>query len=114
MRLLGAALLFVIGIPFLLPHMHDRYFFIADVLAFALAVIVPDMSSAPLLVSFGSLLGYHAYLKMRYLLPMLWGAAAMGLALLLTLGFTIFSMNSSHKNSNQLDPEIVMKGTESE
>lgn len=95
--LLGVCLLFCIGVPFFLPHMHDRYFFMADVLTFALAVIAPKMSAVPVCVSFGSLLGYHAYLKMRYLLPMRYGAAAMGLALLLTLGYVIFSFNRPKK-----------------
>lgn len=95
--LFGVCLLFCIGVPFFLPHMHDRYFFMADVLAFALAVIVPQMSAVPMLVWFGSLLGYHAYLKMRFLLPMRWGGAAMALALVLTFGFVIFSMESSKK-----------------
>ena len=95
--LFGVSLLFCIGVPFMLPHMHDRYFFMADILSFALAVIAPKMSSVPVLVGFGSLLGYHAYLKMRFLLPMRWGAAAMGLALLLTLGFVIFSFERRKK-----------------
>lgn len=95
--LLGVCVLFCIGVPFLLPHMHDRYFFMADVLTFALAVIAPKTSLAAAFVSFGSLLGYYAYLKMRYLIPMRWGAAAMVLALLITAGYIIFSLNPSKK-----------------
>ncbi len=95
--LLGTAVLFSIGIPFLLPHMHDRYFFLADILTLALAVVSPRMALAPLCVSFGSLLGYHAYLKMRYLLPMRYGAAAMLIALLLTAGYVIFSLDRAKK-----------------
>ena len=57
--------------------MHDRYFFIADVLSLALAFVIPALGYCPILVSFASLLGYHAYLKMQFLLPMSWGAAAM-------------------------------------
>ena len=95
--LFGVCLLFCIGVPFLLPHMHDRYFFVADVLTFALAVIAPQMSPTAALVSFGSLLGYHAYLKKRFLLPMRWGAAAMGLALILVLGYVFFSFGQNKK-----------------
>ncbi len=73
---LGMALLFAIGIPFLLPHMHDRYFFAADILSLVMAFSFPLFSPAALLVQFASLLGYHAYLKMRYLLFMNYGAAA--------------------------------------
>lgn len=91
--LLGTAVIFCVGVPFLLPHMHDRYFFMADILTFALAVISPQMSLMPILVSFGSLLGYHAYLKMQYLLPMRYGAAAMLLALLLAVGYVTFCLN---------------------
>ena len=84
--ILALALLFSIGIPFLLPHMHDRYFFPADILSLVLAfAYLPVFLVAPL-VEFASLLGYHAYLKMRYLLYMYYGAyaliAAMALALL--------------------------------
>ena len=89
--ILGIAVLFCVGIPFLLPHMHDRYFFMADALTFALAVISPIMIPTAVLVSFGSLLGYYAYLKMRFLVPMRWGGAAMCLAFLLTAGYALFS-----------------------
>ncbi len=82
---LGAALLFAVGIPFLLPHMHDRYFYAADLLSLVLAFSVPLFSPAALLTQFASLLGYHAYLKMRYLLPMRYGAAALILTLALAL-----------------------------
>lgn len=91
--LLGVAVLFAIGIPYLLPHMHDRYFFIADILTFALAVVSPKLSLMPACVSFGSLLGYHAYLKMRYLMPMRYGSMAMLIALLFAVGYIIFSLD---------------------
>ena len=74
---LGAAVLFAVGIPFLLPHMHDRYFFCADILSVVLAFACWPCFPAAVLVQFASLLGYHAYLKMRFLLPMRHGAAAL-------------------------------------
>jgi len=83
--LLACALLMSLGVPFFLPHMHERYFFAADVLALALAALMPCLSFVPLLVSFGSLLGYYAYLNMRYLLPMRFGAAAMATAMVVTV-----------------------------
>lgn len=75
--LLLCSLLIVTAVPFLLPHMHDRYFFIADVLSAALAFVIPSLLHVPVLTSFASLLGYHAYLRMRYLLPMRFGAFAL-------------------------------------
>ena len=82
---IALALLFAIGIPFLLPHMHDRYFYAADVLSVALAFALPVLWLAAPLTQFASLLGYHAYLKMRYLLPMRYGSAALILSMALAL-----------------------------
>ena len=70
-------LLMAVGIPFFLPHMHDRYFFAADVLSVVFAFACPLCSAAAPLTQFASLLGYHAYLKMRYLLYMDHGARAL-------------------------------------
>jgi len=78
--LLAASLLFVVGIPLLLPHMHDRYFFLADVLAVPFGLSRLRRMPVPVLIQFASLLGYHAYLLQRYLLPMKYGAAALVLA----------------------------------
>lgn len=85
----GAALLLSLGIPFILPHMHDRYFFVADVLSLGFAVVFPKLFVVPVLVQFGSLLGYHAYLKLRYLLPMRDGATALMLAIVILIAFII-------------------------
>ena len=90
--LFGASLLFALGVPFLLPHMHDRYFFVADILSLVLAVAAPAFIPAALGVSFGSLLGYHAYLKMRFLYPMRYGAVTMLLALILVLVYTAMNL----------------------
>ncbi len=90
--LFGACVLFCIGVPFFLPHMHDRYFFIADILTVALAVSSPAYTPVAICVSFGSLLGYHAYLKTRYLLPMRYGSIAMAAALGLAFLYTALSM----------------------
>ena len=99
--ILGAALLFAIGIPFLLPHMHDRYFFAADILSLVLAFSVPVFSLTALLVQFASLLGYHAYLKMRYLLPMRYGAAALILALALALAAFLTGLREPPKKARR-------------
>ncbi len=83
--ILALCLLFAIGIPFLLPHMHERYFYGADILSVVLAFSFPLYAPVALLVQFASLLGYHAYLKMRYLLLMNHGAAALMVAFAFTL-----------------------------
>ena len=83
--IIALALLFALGIPFLLPHMHDRYFYAADILSVVLAYAIPALWLAAPLTQFASLLGYHAYLKMRYLLPMRYGSAALVLSFALAL-----------------------------
>lgn len=96
--ILGAALLFAIGIPFLLPHMHDRYFFAADILSALIAFEAFEFSALPILVQFASLLGYHAYLKGRYLLLMDRGAWALIIALILTMWFFISTLKTNTDN----------------
>ena len=78
--LLGAALM-VIVIPFLLPHMHDRYFYGADMMSLAVGCAVLPLAPVAGLCEFASLLGYHAYLRRRYLLLMYWGAWALVIAM---------------------------------
>ena len=82
-----AAALLALGIPFLLPHMHDRYFFLTDVLSRVVGLICfPFGISLAVLAQFASILGYHAYLTMRWLLTMNYGAIAL-IAVLLGLAF---------------------------
>ena len=90
--ILGAAVLLAVGIPFLLPHMHDRYFFCADILTLVLAFASWPCSPAAALCQFASLLGYHAYLKMRFLLPMRYGASALIVTLAVAAVYTLSSL----------------------
>lgn len=108
--LLGAAVLFCVGVPFFLPHMHDRYFFMADVLTFALAVVSPSMAVPAALVSFGSFLGYHAYLKMRYLMPMRYGAIAMLLALVCMFVYVFAALGGRRADPEPMPAPAEEKG----
>ncbi len=83
--LLICSVLVCVAVPFFLPHMHDRYFFFADVLSVAFAFVFWKLSYVPVCVSFASLLGYYAYLRMRYLLPMRYGAIALMLVIVTLL-----------------------------
>ena len=58
---LGFTALTVLVIPFLLPHMHDRYFYPADVVTAVLAVCVPWLTPAAVFTQFGSFICYIAY-----------------------------------------------------
>lgn len=81
--LLGFVVLLTLGIPFFLPYMHERYFFMADIFTLVLAVCSIKYLPVAVLCLFGSLLGYYAYLKGVFFLPMGFGAAAMLLAFVL-------------------------------
>ena len=90
--ILVLSLLFAIGIPFLLPYMHDRYFYAADVLSLILAFAIPSVFLTAPLVEFASFLGYFAYLSRylspkgaHYLLYMYYGSYALLAALVLAV-----------------------------
>lgn len=76
------ALVFNTLAPFLLPHMHERYFFAADVLAVAYAVTRPARWFVPVLVITASTLSYWPFLFSREVLPLEVLAGLMAAALL--------------------------------
>jgi len=81
--LLLAGLIFTTGIPLLLPHMHDRYFFLADILTLCLACIRPRWFLPAVLVQCASLKAYHNYLCYGTLSYPAWGVLFVALALVL-------------------------------
>ncbi|HPE16344.1 MAG TPA: conjugal transfer protein TraL [Oscillospiraceae bacterium] len=80
-----AALALAVGVPLLLPYMHERYFFAADVLTLVYAALRLDRFFVAGLSQVASLGGYHAYLVLRYAFPMPLGA----LFLLFALGVVL-------------------------
>ena len=79
---LYAALFMCCGLPLLLPHMHDRYFYFCDILTLCVGCLVPETAFTVLLSQFASLLGYHAYFYLRFLLPMRLGFCGLVLVLI--------------------------------
>ena len=91
-RIVTAAALFAILVPFLLPGMHERYFFLADVLTLVLAVYRPRLWFVPVLVETSSFLSYLPYLfgngnNAHYLPRTI--LATMMFAALLTVGYVL-------------------------
>lgn len=68
--LLAAAAVLAIGVPFLLPHMHERYFFPAGAITLAWACTARRRIPIALLTEASSLSCYSAYLNLRYTLPL--------------------------------------------
>ena len=94
---LGFALLLAMGIPYLLPHMHDRYFFISGVLALVLAFRDRRFFPIPLLAEIASLHCYYAYFVRYYLVHPRIGGIFMLIALLLTAAYIIVHMSGKRK-----------------
>ena len=51
-----------IAVPYLLPRMHERYFFVADVLSFVLFLVARKLWYVPLINIFASFVAYAYYL----------------------------------------------------
>ena len=64
--LFTAAALLAVGVPWLLPNMHDRYFFLADVLTLLWACLSLRRIPQAVLVQFASLSAYATYLRLEY------------------------------------------------
>ena len=84
-ELIPLALLFSLALPFLLPHVHERYFFLVCVLSVAAACI--DVRRLPLaaLVQLAVLGGYYASLMGRTVFPMPLGTLMILAAIFLLL-----------------------------
>ncbi len=87
--ILGLALILVMGIPFLLPHMHDRYFFVPGVLALVLAASDLRFAPVPVFAELASLHCYYAYFVRYYLVQPRYGGELMLASLLLCVAYTV-------------------------
>lgn len=96
--LLAVAVVLAIGVPFLLPYMHDRYFFLADVLTLTWACTFSRHIFCAALVQASSLSAYAVYLRQKYTLVLnlgghtyvMLGEALLMLAALLWAGMDLF------------------------
>lgn len=61
-QLVLAALVSAALVPFLLPKMHDRYFYPADVFSFTAALLAPKLWFVPILFQISSGIAYSAFL----------------------------------------------------
>jgi Gpi18-like mannosyltransferase len=93
-------LLFAVGIPLLLPHMHERYFYLAEMMAVIWACARINRIFLPAMVQVASLSGYHAYLVLRYVYPLKYGA----LLFCLTIPILLHDLLQSFSAGNTLSP----------
>ena len=64
--LLGLGVVLAIGVPFFLPHMHERYFYLADVLTLCWACTARRRLPVCVLAAGSSLACYLVYLRLKY------------------------------------------------
>lgn len=107
-ELLIAGAVFSLGIPFLLPYMHERYFFLGTALLLVLACANPPRHiGAAACSELASLGGYHAYLKQRYVLPLTflgitWAQPLEGLCMLFSVTYSVsVLLGSLYKKQNE-------------
>lgn len=74
------AIVFASLAPFLLPHMHERYLFVADVLSVVYAFVFPRRLWIAIAVIAASLVGYASFLFNKTPISLTVASAMMGLA----------------------------------
>lgn len=81
--ILSIALFFALLLPFLLPHMHERYFYVADVFALIYAIYRPKKCYIAVMIIFASLCSYFPFLYGITPIPLNLAAIVMLLGLVL-------------------------------
>ena len=86
------SLVSVLLLPFTLPHMHERYFFAADVVSIIYAFYSPKRFFVPLIVGAASLFSYFPFLFGEETIGLQYLAILMGVALIVASADLIRSL----------------------
>ena len=91
---MAAAVVLCVGVPFFLPHMHERYFFLADVFTLCWACANVRRVPAAVLAGGASLASYAVYLRLKYNCVLRLGGHTfpMGLEALAMLAALVFAV----------------------
>lgn len=100
---LRLALFFVILVPFVAPRMHERYFYLADILAVVYAVAVPRRAFVPLIVVAASFFSYLPFLYGTNIVP-LWASSLAMASALLVVAFDVFEPFALKSTAAAPDP----------
>ena len=103
-RLVALATASVLVTPFVLPRMHDRYFFAADVLSIVLVFFVPRLFAVALLVQLASLFSYWPTHFNGELIPLHYVAFANLAAIVLLLVWMAREIISDQTRSGAAGP----------
>lgn len=89
--------LFSIVVPFFMPRMHERYFFMADVFSFILAFFIPSKFYFSLIVIFVSMFSYGYFLFGKQIIPFGYLSFGMFLVIILSIVFFFNGLNKERK-----------------
>ena len=95
-RMVELAMISLVMLPFLLPRMHERYFYAAAVFSIPLVCARPRLLVIPFVLQLSTLFSYFPYLYSRDLLP-LWLLAALNLIVIAALILYWQTQNPSFK-----------------
>ena len=86
------SLVSAVALPFFLPHMHERYFYMADVLSIVYATMRPSRWYLPVLIIGASFFSYMAFLSSSIPLfgPLIVNEEILGIDMLIALVSLIF------------------------
>jgi len=99
-NLLTAMTFFAVFVPFVLPRMHERYFFVADILCIIYACYRPQRFFIPCLVVLSSLIACGTFISASPMIPHTMNAILMALAVAI-LGVDLW--NDYHNDKEIID-----------
>lgn len=102
--LIQEAMVFASLIPFLLPHMHERYLFLADIISVLYAFVFPRRLWVPLCVVGASFTGYSSFLFKGAPVPLPVAATMMGVA---SVAVTVDLLKAHHPEAFLSQPELA-------
>ncbi len=104
--LLKVALVFALAIPFLLPEMHERYFYLADVLSIVYAFYFPRYFYIAVITQLCSLLSYTPYLLNTQIVSLAYVAFAVLVITIITTADLVWTLypKGEHRLFTHLQP----------
>ena len=110
--LIMLSFLSVLIVPYVLPRMHERYFYLADLLSVIYALYTPRRAYVAVMVVGASLLAYMPYLSQQvaWLSPFRVSLVFPALVLMVVLGILLYDVLSRGSNTRRgLESNVDMK-----
>ncbi len=96
-------------VPYLLPRMHDRYFFIADIAVIIYILLKPKRWWIALLVTFPSCMAYTAFLFKAQIFDMFHMSIIMGIACIFITKWLLESIQTDPKQNEEFRVEMPIE-----